>query len=258
MNKRNSSRRNSSLSKLSLVLNVNGLANSEFNITIKVTPSTQNKEEVVNIPSVTKTEEVLHTFSVSESKKVVFSKGNLQLHKETSNWRVAKNQYDVVAADDEWTDLVAFKDIPEEKGTYRLLTKDEWEYLLFTRQEAATKVVPAAVNGVPGFLLLPDNFTLPRGCKPPEGNTKNFSDNIYWDEQWCYMEDEGAVFLPAAGSRNNISNSILHNVGTHGYYWSSTVNGTLARLLYFTRRNATMYSNYRVYGISARFVEDVI
>ena len=74
MNKRNSSRRNSSLSKLSLVLNVNGLANSEFNITIKVTPSTQNKEEVVNIPSVTKTEEVLHTFSVSESKKVVFSK----------------------------------------------------------------------------------------------------------------------------------------------------------------------------------------
>lgn len=61
MNKRNSSRCNSSLSKLSLVLNVNGLANSEFNITIKVTPSTQNKEEVVNIPSVTKTEEVLHT-----------------------------------------------------------------------------------------------------------------------------------------------------------------------------------------------------
>ena len=47
---------------------------------------------------------------------------------------------------------------------------------------------------------------------------KNFSDNIYWDEQWCYMEDEGAVFLPAAGSCNNISNSILHNVGTHGYY----------------------------------------
>ena len=48
MNKRNSSRCNSSLSKLSLVLNVHGLANSELNITIKVTFTlTRNRPEMV-------------------------------------------------------------------------------------------------------------------------------------------------------------------------------------------------------------------
>ena len=61
--------------------------------------------------------------------------------------------------------------------------------------------------------------------------------------------------LPVAGYRN-YSNGSLVNVGSDGYYWSSTVAGTYSRLLYFGSSNANMLSNYRAYGLSVRCLKD--
>ena len=65
----------------------------------------------------------------------------------------------------------------------------------------------------------------------------------------------GAVFLPAAGLRNGMS---VSNVGSIGYYWSSTPNGTSsAYRLYFISSSVSPYSNNRKYGYSVRLVQDL-
>jgi uncharacterized protein (TIGR02145 family) len=59
--------------------------------------------------------------------------------------------------------------------------------------------------------------------------------------------------LTAAGSRNH-SNATLYNVGTNGYYWASSVDGTNSRSLYIGSGSATFNSHNRAYGFSVRCV----
>ena len=61
--------------------------------------------------------------------------------------------------------------------------------------------------------------------------------------------------LPVAGYRSSSSGSLI-NVGSYGYYWSSTVVGTRSRYLYFGSSDANMYSNHRAYGNSVRCLKD--
>ena len=64
------------------------------------------------------------------------------------------------------------------------------------------------------------------------------------------------LYLPAAGLRN-VLGAGLSNVGTIGYYWSSTVNGTNAYGLDFTSINVNLaYNHYRGYGFSVRCVSE--
>lgn len=66
-----------------------------------------------------------------------------------------------------------------------------------------------------------------------------------------------ALKLPSAGNRNHASGSFL-NQGTIGYYWSSTVLSTQARLLYFSSNSnsANMNSNNRALGFSVRCLKE--
>lgn len=61
--------------------------------------------------------------------------------------------------------------------------------------------------------------------------------------------------LPVAGDRDD-SDGTLYSVGSVGGYWSSTVDGTSARILYFYSSDASMYSFYRAYGFSVRCLKD--
>lgn len=61
--------------------------------------------------------------------------------------------------------------------------------------------------------------------------------------------------LPVAGFRFN-SNGSLGNVGSYGFYWSSTVGGTYSRALYFYSSDALVDSNYRASGYSVRCLKD--
>ena len=61
--------------------------------------------------------------------------------------------------------------------------------------------------------------------------------------------------FPAAGYRDS-SNGSLGDVGSYGYYWSSTVVGTLSRYLDFDSASAGMYSYFRADGGSVRCLKD--
>ncbi len=62
------------------------------------------------------------------------------------------------------------------------------------------------------------------------------------------------IKMPVAGNRS--TNGLFYNVGSDGYYWSSTVSGTSARGLNFYSSGAIMYSNNRAFGFSVRCLKD--
>ena len=61
--------------------------------------------------------------------------------------------------------------------------------------------------------------------------------------------------LVVAGYRNFSGGSVI-GASNYGLYWSSTVNGGGARVLYFNSGNANMNSNNRAYGFSVRCLKD--
>jgi hypothetical protein len=48
----------------------------------------------------------------------------------------------------------------------------------------------------------------------------------------------------------------INDEGRFGFYWSSTVNGTSSRILYFYSGNAYRGSDNRASGFSVRCLED--
>ena len=117
------------------------------------------------------------------------------------------------------------------------------------------------MNGINGIILFPDSYTHPAGV-PNIGNTnatgRYYTDNPISSAGWASMEAAGAVFLPAAGYRNNIT---VYNVNSYGYYWASTMyNYQYAYTVYFY--NGYLSPNYstalvRCYGAAVRLVQDV-
>ncbi len=79
-----------------------------------------------------------------------------------------------------------------------------------------------------------------------------------WEEEvesWTSQNAFGSVLkLPMAGIRHNSGS--LSNVGTGGYYWSSTVSGAGARYLIFGSSDAGMNPSLRAYGSSVRCIKD--
>ena len=83
-----------------------------------------------------------------------------------------------------------------------------------------------------------------------------------WNEEqqsWSSNNAAGAFASPlklsVAGSRNFRSGSI-YDAGSNGYYWSSAVDGTYSRHLYFRGSSADMYSSNRARGRSVRCLKD--
>ncbi len=78
-------------------------------------------------------------------------------------------------------------------------------------------------------------------------------------ESWTSNTAAGAfaspLKLPMAGYRH-LFNGSLNNVGTRGFYWSSTVVGTDPRYLYFNSGNAGMVTTNRAFGYSVRCIKD--
>lgn len=108
---------------------------------------------------------------------------------------------------------------------WRTLTYNEWNYVIRIRENASRKYGFAMVNEVPGFVLLPDEWTQPSTVSFYSGESgngtinKGYSRNIYSVSDWEKMEANGAVFFPAAGYR--LSSRTAQNIGV-GQYWSST------------------------------------
>ena len=189
-------------------------------------------------------------------------------------WGTGDNPTNTSNTPEEYTPFVdwgtnAISNGGNEANQWRTLTKDEWIYLFTTRDDAATLFGLGTVNDVNGTILLPDNWVLPAGASftasstqgleyktnsYSHGSVDHFVDNTYTIEQWSVMESAGAVFFPAAGYRNAIPD--MFNVGTHGYYWSTTTNGS-GQAFYFNFYSSNLRPwnyNRRDFGQSVRLV----
>ncbi len=139
--------------------------------------------------------------------------------------------------------------------TWRTLTKDEWVYLLQSRNTpSGLRYAKAQVAGKNGLILFPDDwsnstYTLTN----PNSNNTSYADNVISSSTWSTLEASGAVFLPAAGSR---AGTFVSGAGINGYYWTSSCqNQTYAYLLSFNDTNLTPnQGDFRYYGQSVRVV----
>lgn len=214
-------------------------------------------------------------FSVSDTKKVYFSKGNLQY---VGTWQFAANQWECFGTDqrDDHRDLFGWgtKDNPNNvsendsdyswaewgKNTitggttgYRTLTAEEWFYL----KNHSTRSV-AKIEGVYGLVLLPDVWTLPEGCSFTvlnEGYTYDLENaNQYTPAQWALMEANGAVFLPFCGMRSGTN---LEMVNEMPFYWSSTPDEDTRAWEFSYTGQWGIGSAPKSEGLSVRLVKDV-
>ena len=228
------------------------------------------------------TEALSGKFSTGKYEYAEFATGNLQYKPSTATWRFAKQQYQYVGKDNiyvgkedykGWIDLFGWsaddkfgvnssndnanyqgefvdwgKLFPEEG--WSTLSKNQWNYLLNLRTNAASLKQIAMVGETLGIMLFPDEWTLPAGCAPTqqthhdeedgEDHSCDFVSYNYTLAHWTELEKAGAIFLPAAGRRTGgwgnetISPHMIgkaeldadrhykHYADYYAYYWTST------------------------------------
>lgn len=106
--------------------------------------------------------------------------------------------------------------------SWRTLTRDEWVYVFNTRSTSSgIRYAKAAVNGVNGVILLPDNWSSSNySLNNTNSSGASYSSNRISQSDWTNrLEANGAVFLPAAGYRGWTN---VYNVGSNGFYWSAS------------------------------------
>ena len=233
-------------------------------------------------------------FSVSSTKQVVFSQGNLQYRASTDTWQFAANQWDIIGAANSnisetyegWIDLLGWgtgsnpTEISTDNSSYsaftdwgvnqitnggnaankwRTLTKDEWEYLFGSRANYENLRGLAKINGVCGYILLPDDWT-----DAPEGliftpNPSNYTTNVYTAAEWSEkMGPAGAVFFPNTGFRKE--GTSVNYVSDNAHYWLSTPDpDDAAKAWYFTSSSwfSNANKNERNQGRAVRLVQNV-
>ena len=109
-----------------------------------------------------------------------------------------------------------------EMGVWRTLTGDEWSFILDGRiTKMGIRYVKAQVNNVNGVILLPDDWDdYHYSFNGVNDSDIEYNSNALSASRWTTLEQEGAVFLPAAGIRYG---EIASGGGVFGNYWSSSM-----------------------------------
>ena len=237
-------------------------------------------------------------FSVGAGKKVSFSQGNLQYTQSTDTWRFAAHQYDVIGTDNiqdgaladridlfgwsannttapfgvststnaadyagdfvDWGVNTISGDAPD---TWRTLTKEEFDYLMNKRLNAASRLAIAQVNGVNGMILLPDIWQITDEVELKTGlySTCVADYSVHQsvsEAEWKILENAGAVFLPASGRRSGSKIIDLYQ----GIYWTSTINNNSPYNIHFQTDKIRFHweEDTELYARSVRLVHDTI
>lgn len=134
--------------------------------------------------------------------------------------------------------------------------------------DGQARYIKATVEGIKGIILFPDDYRHPNDieingsnrCYNTVDNNYSFYDFATGKSVWSKMEAAGAVFLPAAGYRNNTT---ISEANTTAYYWSASLSGpSNAYAIKFFDSNGTTKSSTAIgiprrNGCSVRLVMDV-
>lgn len=168
----------------------------------------------------------------------------------------------------DFVDWASHADVTAGIGTgWRTLTSEEWRYLFVTRTTTSGyHYCKAQVNGMPGVILLPDDWSTSYHslafCDVVElsFDASNI-DGISLEDWNNDFVPHGAVFLPTTGQRDN---KTVENPNGRLYYWSSTsganTSGTSAnanQMYIFGTSLAPDAGAGRHYGNAVRLVRDV-
>ena len=145
-------------------------------------------------------------------------------------------------------------------GTWRCLSREEWQYLLFTRTTASgIRFALAAVDGVNGLVIVPDNWnacSVTYTLENPDIASGHV--NVFTPAQWSVLEDAGCVFLPCAGVRNKLYSYDYNGVGAYRSTTHYSGNAQMSHYLYFySGRVYFMYYYHRNVGLPVRLVKDI-
>lgn len=161
-------------------------------------------------------------------------------------------------AEADWGVHNAISNGGNQAGLWRTLQVGEWDCLFNTRETpSGIRFAKANVYGYGnGVVILPDNWD-PSVYTLYETNNAaaEYTSNGIGEYGWSQMEANGAVFLPAAGNRSGLT---IDNVGSKGFYWSTSHHGT--GNAFYTQIEASNMSvlnaAYRYKGYSVRLVHD--
>ena len=108
-----------------------------------------------------------------------------------------------------------------EPGLWRMLTKDEVDYMLYQRGNHSNCVYwgrqlhgIGTANGEAGLFLMPDGWVMP-GELAKENvmflplEVEDYVTNRFKSEAWTILEQSGVVFIPAGGARFDLGGGIV-------------------------------------------------
>lgn len=139
-------------------------------------------------------------------------------------------------------------------NSWRTLAYSEWKYMLDTRTTSSgIRFVKGMIGDINGLIMLPDDwdsniYTL----REANNYQAPYESNVIDDYEWIRLEEYGAVFIPAAGSRGNTT---LYDINSDGDYWLSTAFYDYdAYFLQFTNSGGGFAGTWRNGGFSVRLV----
>lgn len=175
-----------------------------------------------------------------------------------------------------WTEWIRiynpdeFKVVLDKANTWRTLSKDEWTYLISTRDNASSLIGAATVAGVEGVIILNDSGELPQSMSQedfvPIASGWSYEDNVISKSFWDMYCKDKMLFLPAAGRREG--SSVKKNTEYDKWtinYWTSTTDidapryikaFTLTLMLTGSSTTVNITDNYQ-YGNSVRLAKNV-
>lgn len=161
-------------------------------------------------------------YNISLLQTAKFTRGNLLKNSDGSFLYAPEQYYITPNANPNKTDLFEFDATLPNDGN-RLPTAAEFDYLT-----NHSKITPANIHGLTGYLLFPEGFT--NIINIHIGSTYRFDQNIISNNEWIILESQGVVFLPTTG--------YIYTTGEYfsksNMYWTSTS---------YTTSNAYMLDN---------------